>query len=545
MQQDLQGTAWQEHQRERGERAAHPAATTPEPVDRAQQVRQACELVEKELELAIREGQPALIRCLWLLPGLLPLSASLLVAFLVIGFGPDPFQLPYPQAGWLLLLLLSILPPAAYAIYRRLEKLYYRDTLALPYPLLPAPLRVHNSMAQAALERCLNGSGIAEQLATAAMRDPEKVEELLVRLGHQFNLAEPGPGSSRRFTMNLSLASSVIGLLLLPISLTFRHVEPVLPMVALLFAGIGTALHFTEASRYIVGLKLAAPYLKSALRYYAASGSLQAERTRDAEIPPAVQVEQGSGRLGRMTIELAAELARRGSGLGWSVPIGTVAPLLFSIVFCGMMAVLNMFEVTTPGEVFTNGVSAILLFLLLRLLSWQVGRQALARMEQLERSIRRRGLVSQMAMGLLPIRELQLSCPPFLQRMLYLPTMPKQLRGTANEQAWLLMWNADWFCGERVPMVRPRWHSNWLLPLGLLPAILVLVGVPVYLVGILVGENPLPDNITLIGWYLAILLLTTCLIYLSMLGAARHLAGAWAVLSCMEQLVQEGEGDGS
>ncbi|MCB1222222.1 hypothetical protein KDL30_16295, partial [bacterium] len=95
MQQDLQGTAWQEHQRERGERAAHPAATTPEPVDRAQQVRQACELVEKELELAIREGQPALIRCLWLLPGLLPLSASLLVAFLVIGFGPDPFQLPY------------------------------------------------------------------------------------------------------------------------------------------------------------------------------------------------------------------------------------------------------------------------------------------------------------------------------------------------------------------------------------------------------------------------------------------------------------------
>ncbi|MCB1217914.1 hypothetical protein KDL44_11000 [bacterium] len=544
MQQELQGTVWQEHAREHRDMATHPQTSTPCDDPRASQVREACELVERELDRIIHDSRRPFMRLLWLMPALLLPAMFMLVALLSSGTAADNPLIGPRQIEFIVIGALLILPIATFVLARRYEHAYRTDPLMLPDLFVPQLQGVNRSLARTSLDRRLNSSGIAEQLIGCAMRGQAKLPELLIRLGHSLSLDEQGALNSRGSSMVLLASMLSAGSLLLAASVA-GLLKPGFTPAAVLLLLIGSALLANESWRFHIGLRLAEAYLRSTLHYYRELGSLRAERFLNAAVPGQVQVEQGSGRLAKLSIELAADLARRGSWPGWSIPLGVLSPLLFPLAAAAGYLAVNLLHDGFWEVGVTAGATAVLLYLVTRLLADHVNRQAARRMEEVQSRVRQLGLVNTMAMGLLPVDELLESCPVFLRRMLYLPSMPRQLRGTANEQAWLLMWNADWFCGERVPMVRLRWHSNWLIPVTLLPASLLLGFGTSYLVTLLLGFSYFTPDILQTSCLLLALLLTVYLIHRSMLEAARHLAGAWAVVRCMEELVQEGEGDGS
>lgn len=284
------------------------------------------------------------------------------------------------------------------------------------------------------------------------------------------------------------------------------------------------------------------PDLRSAVQQEEqALDCLLANRDENAAVPQEVQVQTGSGKLARLTVQMSRELSRRRSLLGKFVSPFFLGPPAIAII---LLAVIAAFLILVGGYHYSLMVfvGIALYAYLVKLIGRGVDRRAGQHMHRMAELCNSRGLLQDLAMGILPMAELRSSAPVVARHLLFSPGLPTARKHSSADYCWILMWNADFFCGEKPKYVRQRWHVYWLLPLltVCLPISVVLFGLTTYAMtdGVVNHER----SVQL--YFLASLLFigVTHLVYYRVLhAAARHMAGAWGVVLCMEELVQAGE----
>jgi hypothetical protein len=284
------------------------------------------------------------------------------------------------------------------------------------------------------------------------------------------------------------------------------------------------------------------PDLRSAVQQVEqAMENLLENRDEDAEVQQEVQDQSGSGKLARLALRMARELSRRRSLLGKFISPFFLGPPSIAII---LLAVIATFLILIGGSHYGMMVivGTALYAFLVRLIGRRVDMHAEQRMRRFAELCHSRGLLRDLAMGILPMDELHSSVPVIARHLLYSPGLPTVRKHSSADYCWILMWNADFFCGEKPKYVRERWHVYWLLPLLTLclPASAVLFGFFTYAMTDPVVNHEASTKLCFLASLLFIGL--THLVYVRILDtAARHMAGAWGIVLCMAELVLAGE----
>ncbi|MEZ5339732.1 MAG: hypothetical protein R3F46_15905 [bacterium] len=392
----------------------------------------------------------------------------------------------------------------------------------------------------------LNGSGLAELLLSgdldeeqcmSVFRWPRRLymwvgrirgssQELMLFLSALDNLIrQPAGGSHRKIGLNWPL--TLILVVLVPAAYQKGAVEGHFTLAGLLL--VLPAIVIANANIWRARFPLLDEYLERCLDFYAGHGSLELPEEQLAIAPPEIL----GTRLPLSMEALCGEL-RKGVVNG---RFGEVGAAHLNLLWCCGISLLGavVMLASSPGLPLLGGKGLLLLAggLLAVPVMYTSFFSMLKRLRTSYRArIRSRGLFEQLISGTLPVRELEESSPVWLRDFLHQPSVPEDVDNGLGRNAWLLMWNVDWFLRGEGSSIRWDWSMR-LSPLYLLCLLQTvhILADP--------GRYALPPDYDGMYeywlWMLAIIPLGLALSYVSSYVLLRHRAAALAMLDVLEE----------
>lgn len=328
--------------------------------------------------------------------------------------------------------------------------------------------------------RNLDGSGLAEEFLADALGNGRLSDALSRKTGLQvnsktgnvrdqlkslFGSCRSVPERGLRGPVIAETGWTSILILLVPgfyfaFQIGFAHVV----LLAIISAVIATAIWIGKRNNWRVGLLYFEDYLDKAMDYYELHGSLdQPEYVREA-----APAEIIGSRLHLNMEAVCAEIRRHVNGLESDPNSAGMARMVIGIALCVGVPLLGMnysLSIAANIAVIMIGVTALLLGII-----WasDLHGKLESYTETYRQRIRQRGLVEQWLSGTLPVSDLQEASPVWLRGLLYVPFTPPGLEHELGRNAWLMMWNLDWFLKGEGSSVRIQ------IPIAVLAALLLL-----------------------------------------------------------------------
>lgn len=452
------------------------------------------------------------------------------------------FQPPLSLALFIPLLLLAyLLLSAAIARYQSLA--YARDPGRLPAVYNPGGSLLSPQPFLKLLKEGLAGSGLAEKLVANEFDDPAMQAGPLAQLrriaGKLPEYSDYGKDSRTRNIWFVNVIQWPLMMLII-VPMVFR-----LPF----YYGIGLALAclsiglpvelMRQGYRFAFLLPVLRDYLEPVLEHL--ESGREGEEA-EAAIPREVQVER-STEVFRRTVALlsyyGSMVSDNRSGFLVRHYMGFNMMLFFAFSF-GVSAYLPLFGML-------SGFVAVGIALLVqaRLMPGLLEPHMVQRITQRREQIRQRGLVDQVVQGTLPMQEMLNACPAWLHGVLSFPPIAKQHRQPGMEACWSLIWNLNWYLRQEGSSLRPGIIAEALDMLVTMAPPLLLMLVPM---SYFLGNSSPGSGLSLSGMGPFMLWLFLLSLPLHAWILRTRLLQQWdssAVIAELEQLVQEGEADGS
>ncbi|MEZ5339731.1 MAG: hypothetical protein R3F46_15900 [bacterium] len=305
--------------------------------------------------------------------------------------------------------------------------------------------------------RVLEGSGLAEEFIEDRLGNGRLSAELSSRTG----LAVSGKSSVVREQLRSLLAACGAApkresggrirhpldfLLPLLFSGYVIHesfsIGPVSGVIALtVFILLAASVLLGRRTDWRLGLEYFGKYLDNAMDYYGLQGKVAVPASQLAAAPAEVRGTRLSRRVEAVCTELRIALDEREVDTLQAIRVMPVAGSMLAVIVPLVLSDLSASWI--PGVLLA--VSGLVLMMLSihsivgfddELKRWRMEYRA---------GIEGKGLMEELLIGTLPTAELLEHCPSFLQFCLYLPTTTVELKEELQRNAWLAMWNLDWF----------------------------------------------------------------------------------------------------
>ena len=390
----------------------------------------------------------------------------------------------------------------------------------------------------------LRGSGLAENILRGFQRDDvednrDSTRRLLIWVGntipwHYRRSEYKSPNVFQYVIQQLLLLGVVCGLLAV---LGWQHLIPIaIPAIVLpqLFE-----LH-ARHRRWVFYLPMLHSYLHEAYSYYREHPELNVDRevlqAGEVEVPQAVMLEKGQESLARLARELRLNLDKRRYKLGYWLSGWSVLQF-FSAGLLGAMAIALSAMMLWTDTFLNLTVLAVYLILLALASLWlrrRLDNMATRWKDDRRKALASSGLLKMLATADLPVDELRSSCNILHRHMLELPVPSTDRDAMGFDQAWLLMWNLDWFLRREGSSIRPDFYATLF---NMLSYPVMYAAVPVLMLILLEMNSQEMTAFSLAtGFAISALVIFPAVLW-SIVTFARHTAAAHAVVLELEALV--------